>query len=166
MRSGGKRGGAGDRVLESGRVIGWPREWLPGRTIIRSLCCRSHAERANSCCEQAFRPPMRLRPEKRRFRKMAYSMRSLLNRQLKPRRVSLFDDPGHERNPGLAEPHAGEQRCLHYRRGNTRAQARRVTNRRSPSLRLPSERVPWCTWAESAVSRHFHANSRVSPSDP
>jgi hypothetical protein len=48
--------------------------------------------------------PMRLQPEKRRFRKMAYSMRSLLNRQLKPRRVSLFDDPGHERNPGLAEP--------------------------------------------------------------
>ncbi len=34
------------------------------------------------------------------FRKMAYSMRSLSNRQLKPRRVSLFKDPGHEGNRG------------------------------------------------------------------
>lgn len=38
------------------------------------------------------------------FRKMVYSMRSLLNGKLKPRRVSLSEDPGYERNPGLAEP--------------------------------------------------------------
>ncbi len=79
----------------------------------------------------------------------------------------LVRGPGaREKSRIIGRTHAGEQRCLHYRRGNTRAQARRVTNLRSPSLRLPSERVPWCTWAESAVSRHFHANSRVSPSDP
>jgi hypothetical protein len=82
-----------------GRASGCQPELL----FVASVAVRMLSERI----AVASRPsdhPMRLRPEKRRFRKMAYSMRSLLNRQLKPRRVSLFDDPGHERNPGLAEP--------------------------------------------------------------
>ncbi len=48
--------------------------------------------------------------------------------------------------------------------GKHAALARRVTSLRSPSLPLRSEHALRCTWAVSAVSRPFHASSRVSPS--
>jgi hypothetical protein len=87
--------------------------------------------------------------------------------QLKPQRVSLFQGTQDTRESRImCRIHVGEQECLHHRQGNTLAQARRVTNLPSLNLRLPNEREPWCIWDELGVSRHFHVNSRGSPSDP
>src|SRR5258708_28883680 len=51
---------------------------------------------------------------------MAYSMRSILSGQLKPRRVSLFEDPEHERNPGSSAESMRESSDVFIAGGETR----------------------------------------------
>ena len=80
--------------------------------------------------------------------------------------LACSKDPATRESRIMRRIHVGAQECLHRRQGNMRAQAWRVTNLRSLSLRLPNERVPWCIWAELGVSRHFRVNSRGSHSDP
>src|SRR5260370_38597310 len=51
---------------------------------------------------------------------MAYSMGSILSGQLKPRRVSLFEDPEHERNPGSSAESMRESSDVFIAGGETR----------------------------------------------
>ena len=47
-------------------------------------------------------------------------MRSILSGQLKPRRVSLFEDPEHERNPGSCAESMRESNDVFIAGGETR----------------------------------------------
>ncbi len=89
-------------------------------------------------------------PQLGAFRKMVYSMHSPFEQAAQASTCWLVRGPGVRKKSRIGRTHAGEQRCLHYRRGNTRAEARRVNN---PRWCRGEKRGPACHRSPSAEPR-------------
>jgi len=88
----------------------------------------------------------------------------ILKRTAQARRVSLFEDPEHERIPDHVPNPMRESSDVFIAGGETRGSGRGETNLRSQSLPLPSDATLVYLGRSGSLST-LSRNSRVSPSD-